>query len=155
MSRDGYVTRAEESCLASGCMLHTAAGVLGQAREVIRQNGRDGMSQALWCDQSGHAFSERDPGRQRVKVNQIDEDGNEVEIAKDLCGECAVRIGITAPRKTRSALPTITATVQDAAAAAEREDDHLMLRQLQQRLADLEAERTARVDSTGPAGTGG
>lgn len=132
-------------------MLHTAAAVLEQARQVIRENGRDGMSQALWCDQGGHAFSERDPGRQRVNVNMLDDDGNEVEMAKDLCGECAVAIGITTPRKTRSA-PAITATVQDAAAAAEREDDHVMLRQLQRELAELRAQQGVTRDDTAAAG---
>jgi len=62
------------------------------------------MSAALWCDQGGHAFSERDPGRQRITVNTLDEDENEVQVAKDFCGACAAQSGLTTPRKTRPAV---------------------------------------------------
>lgn len=88
-------------------MLGSAAGLLDQAREVIRQNGRDGMSSALWCDQGGHAFSERDPGRQRISVNTLDENENEVNLTKDFCGDCAASAGLTQPRRTRPTLPAV------------------------------------------------
>ena len=72
------------------------------------------MSAALWCDQGGHAFSERDPGRQRVTVNTLDEETDrEVTVAKDFCGECADRAGLNTKRKTRPTLPAAGAVVDD------------------------------------------
>lgn len=59
------------------------------------------MSVALWCDQGGHAFSERDPGRQRVGITILNDDGQEVEEARDLCGQCASQAGLLRPRQTR------------------------------------------------------
>ena len=104
---DGYVYRAEPSCLSSGCMLGKATVLLEQAQQVLRQNGREGMSVALWCDQGGHAFSERDPGRQRISVSTLDDDEQETIVAKDFCGDCANRAGLTQPRKTRPTLPAV------------------------------------------------
>lgn len=141
---DGYVYRAEPACLDSGCMLSAASGMLRQAQEIIRQNGRDGMSAALWCEQGGHAFSERDPGRQRISINTLDEEENEVVVAKDFCGDCAADAGLTSPRKTKPAI-ALTAAAQEAA-EAEAADDHEMLRQLQRELADLKAQKAAQGD---------
>lgn len=61
------------------------------------------MSQALWCDATDHAFSERDPRRQRISVAEFseDEDGNQrqVLVSKDFCGECAAAVGLTKPKR--------------------------------------------------------
>ena len=102
---DGYVYGAAPECVRGRCMIGAASSLLDQAREVIRQNGRDGMSSALWCDQGGHAFSERDPGRQRISVNTLDENDLETTISKDFCGACAAKAGLTSPRRTHAALP--------------------------------------------------
>lgn len=45
---------------------------------------------ALWCGVGGHSFSQRDPGKQRVTVEQWDEDGQQMQpIAVAACGEHA------------------------------------------------------------------
>lgn len=65
------------------------------------------MSQALWCDQGGHAFSERDPGRQRISITVLDEEsGEERAEARDFCGACAEASGLLSKRKTRPATVT-------------------------------------------------
>jgi hypothetical protein len=104
-SSAGYVERPSQLCLSGGCQLGTAMNLLDQAREVLES--RNHMSAALWCDQGGHAFSERDTGRQRITVNTLDEDEREVQVAKDFCGECAAKSGLTSPRKTRPTLPAV------------------------------------------------
>lgn len=59
------------------------------------------MSQALWCDATGHAFSERDPNRQRITVSTLNEETQEEEQeSRDFCGECAEAAGLL-KRKTR------------------------------------------------------
>jgi len=104
MASAGYVQRAADLCQNYGCQLHAAQRTLDQAREIIET--RNHMSQALWCDQGGHAFSERDPGRQRITVNTLDEvTDQETQVSKDFCGECAVKSGLSTPRRTR---PTLT-----------------------------------------------
>lgn len=138
---DAYVYGADRACAAGGCMLGSAAGLLQQARDVIESNGRTGMSAALWCDQGGHAFSERDPGRQRISVTVLDDEGEEKQEARDLCGSCAEEAGLLKKRKTKSP-PMITAAAREAA-EAEAVDDHLMLRDLQRQLDELKAEKLA------------
>jgi hypothetical protein len=101
---DAYVRAADPVCAAGQCMIGSARGFLIQAQQVIKENGRNAMSVALWCDQGGHAFSERDPGRQRISVNTLDDNEQEVTIAKDFCGDCAAKAGLTTPRKTRPTL---------------------------------------------------
>jgi len=101
------VDHAHRLCRFDGCQLGRATAIISEAQTII--DGRNHMSQALWCDQGGHAFSERDPGRQRITVNVIDEDTEaETQISKDFCGECAKVSGLTTARKTR---PAINGTV--------------------------------------------
>lgn len=103
---DAYVYGADPACAGGQCMIGSARAFLVQAQQAIEQTSRSSMSVALWCDQGGHAFSERDPGRQRIKVNTLDDNEVEVEVTKDFCGDCAAQAGLTRPRKTR---PTLTA----------------------------------------------
>lgn len=77
--------------------------------DAINQMGRQHMSQALWCDNGGHAFSERDPGRQRISIAVLDEDTEKERLeSRDFCGECAIKAGLASPRKTRPAIGTVT-----------------------------------------------
>ncbi len=108
---DAYVYGAAQQCVSNRCMAGAAQGMVAQALDIIEEYGRNRMSQALWCDQSGHAFSERDPGRQRIKVSSLDESEQETEITKDFCGDCAAQAGLTSPRKTR---PALRGTVEDS-----------------------------------------
>jgi hypothetical protein len=102
-----YVERVSPLCAGSGCQFSGAQQILNQAREVLES--RDHMSAALWCDQGGHAFSERDPGRQRITVNTLDEETErEVQISKDFCGGCADQAGLNGKRKTRPTLPAVS-----------------------------------------------
>lgn len=51
------------------------------------------MSKAVWCDQGGHAFSERDPGRRHFSETAFDEDGEPTDTyIFDLCGKCASKM---------------------------------------------------------------
>lgn len=105
---------ADYSCLTKGCQLRQALVTLGRAAEMqqraelmVTTARRDNMSRALWCDSGGHAFSERDPGRQRVTVQVLDDDGTEHEDFREFCGECAEKAGLLRKRVTRpqAALP--------------------------------------------------
>lgn len=97
------VDQAAQICRYDGCQLHRTITIMAGATQLL--TGRNHMSQALWCDQGGHAFSERDPGRQRITVNIIDEDTeDETQVSKDFCGECAKSSGLTTARKTRPAI---------------------------------------------------
>jgi hypothetical protein len=76
--------------------------MLGNAQRALQEGRRDTMSTALWCDQGGHAFSERDPGRQRISVATLDpETDRETQITKDFRGQCATAAGLNARRVTR------------------------------------------------------
>ena len=102
-TRAAYVERAAPICQNNACQFHQAQHVLDQARELIES--RNHMSAALWCDQGGHAFSERDPGRQRITVNTLDQaTEQEIQVSKDFCGDCAAKSGLSSPRRTRPTL---------------------------------------------------
>jgi len=48
------------------------------------------MSQILWCDPGGHAFSVNDPDRQSFAARRTKKDagGNEIREELDICGPC-------------------------------------------------------------------
>lgn len=99
---------ANPQCLNHGCQLQQALLAVGRATEMQRRAeaaleaaGRDNMSRAMWCDPGGHAFSERDPGRQRITIQVLDENGDEQTEFRELCGEHAVAAGLTKPSVTR------------------------------------------------------
>jgi hypothetical protein len=99
-----YVAGAHQLCVNGRCQWRQATEILAQARQYVEQHtGRSSMSQAMWCDQGGHAFSERDPGRQRITVAVLDDDGAEQEETRDLCGDCAEQAGLLKKRQTRPA----------------------------------------------------
>lgn len=105
----GVVFGAHPGCTQHGCQFGQGMQIATQAAEAVKAMGKESMSAALWCDQGGHAFSERDPGRQRITVDVIDEDTEiETKVTKDFCGGCAKDAGLTTARKTR---PAITGTV--------------------------------------------
>lgn len=99
-----WVASAHPVCTNGRCQWWEAVQILAQAKEIIEEHtGRSRMSQALWCDQGGHAFSERDPGRQRISVQVLDDDGVEQAESRDLCSECARKAGLLQKRQTRPA----------------------------------------------------
>ena len=100
---------AAPECVMGRCLYSQAKTMLDQVKmintQLLQRNDRSRMSQALWCDSGGHAFSERDPGRQRISVNSLDEDtGQETSETRDFCGECAEKAGLLAKKRTRPAV---------------------------------------------------
>lgn len=50
------------------------------------------MSQAIWCDQGGHAFSSKDPGKRHFSETRTVDDGlrvSQVTAEMDICGPCS------------------------------------------------------------------
>jgi hypothetical protein len=96
------VIGASQACRTpAGCQLRQAETLLAKTAAVLADRKRAHMSIALWCDAGGHAFSERDPGRQRITVEVLDEEtGQDREESRDWCGECAAAAGLM-NRKTR------------------------------------------------------
>jgi hypothetical protein len=105
---------AHGSCQQNGCQIVMANQILGQAQKAMEQarvmeertqailnrQGKKEMtvSAALWCDQGGHAFSERDPERQEFTRASYDADGHRVESVFSVCGSCGEKSGFrTAP----------------------------------------------------------
>lgn len=65
------------------------------------------MSQAIWCDQGGHAFSAKDPDREHYTSSRQVKEGNivqQVTAELDICGECKQKMRF-------SEVPAISATV--------------------------------------------
>jgi hypothetical protein len=58
------------------------------------------MSQALWCDKGGHAFSSKDPGKRHFSETRSVDDGyrvSQVTADMDICGPCSEETFLTAP----------------------------------------------------------
>lgn len=103
------VPNAAPSCERQGCQLSKCAAIVETARQMIKQTGRNHMSQALWCDAGGHAYSERDPGRQRITVTVLDDETEEErQESRDFCGEHAAKAGLLDKRRTRPAVAEVT-----------------------------------------------
>jgi hypothetical protein len=96
MSRT-YVKDALPVCREKGCQapeLATLARHLSeQAHYVLdTMEGKETQMQptrALWCEQGGHPFSEKDPDVQVLTITGKDADGKVVEESRTSCGECA------------------------------------------------------------------
>jgi hypothetical protein len=92
-----YVKGALASCAAHGCQapeLATLARHLSeQAHETLglleRERTQMKPTQALWCEQGGHSFSEKDPDVQVLTIQGRGPDGQPVEESRTSCGECA------------------------------------------------------------------
>ena len=98
----GGVWNAAPGCQRDGCQLRATGAMVEAARQMIEEIGRSKMSQALWCDAGGHAFSERDPGRQRISVTVLDEETDSEKMeTRDFCGACAEQAGLLSKRRTR------------------------------------------------------
>lgn len=46
-------------------------------------------TRALWCEQGGHSFSEKDPGFQVLSITGKDSEGKPVTESRTICGPCA------------------------------------------------------------------
>lgn len=98
-----YVMNASERCTHQGCAALAAAEAMDQARKLHQQAEHileqarslaghsetgETVSQALWCDAGEHAFSARDPKRENWQRTMRNEEGEEVTVPWDVCGEC-------------------------------------------------------------------
>ena len=75
-----------EECKA-GCKLQEARQLLAAAEKLVGKTIRgETVSQALWCDQGGHAFSARDPKSEHWTREVKNDAGELVKIPWDVCG---------------------------------------------------------------------
>lgn len=92
-----YVRGAVPACRERGCVAPEMARMLqslsSHEREVMRILQEKGTpmepTKALWCEQGGHSFSEKDPDYQVLSISGKDKDGKPVTESRTLCGPCA------------------------------------------------------------------
>lgn len=98
-----YVTGAIPACKKDGCQAPELAAlarkVSEQERELLellqRKEEQMEPTRALWCEQSGHSFSEKDPDFKVMSITGKDEDGKPVSESRTICGPCAVKTQMT------------------------------------------------------------
>lgn len=72
-----WVPGGHEVCRLQGCQIGRATDMMNAAAAVGKVAQRMEVDDvALWCGVGGHAFSSRDPGRQRVTLEQWDDEQN-------------------------------------------------------------------------------
>jgi hypothetical protein len=96
-----WVPGGHQVCQQQGCQIGRATDMMSTAAAVGKvAQMMEVEDVALWCGVGGHAFSGRDPGRQRVTVEQWDEDLNRMApVSVSACGEHARPLAL----KTRPA----------------------------------------------------
>lgn len=114
-----YVPHPSDVCARAGCQFAKAAAALEAAGKIGRMlQVIENEDVALWCGVGGHAFSSLDPGRQRVTVQQWDEDAQEERPrAASACGEHARPLKIQTRPK---AITNGNGSVTDPGEAARR-----------------------------------
>lgn len=93
----GYVQGAISSCRNQGCQAPALAALARQLSdqehavlEILNRRGEQVQpTQALWCEQGGHSFSEKDPDVQVLTITARGPDGQPVTESRTSCGECA------------------------------------------------------------------
>ena len=100
-ARGTYVRNASASCQGQGCQSVELAAMLGttlgRTRELIQSlEGKEKMTpieptKALWCEQGGHPFSEKDPDVQVLTISGKDKEGKPVTESRTICGACAAQ----------------------------------------------------------------
>lgn len=76
-----------EECKA-GCKLAEARALLAAAEKLVGKTIKgETVSQALWCDQGGHAFSARDPKSEHWTREVKNDKGEIVSVPWDVCGQ--------------------------------------------------------------------
>jgi len=93
-----YVKGALPECRDRGCqateLAMLARHLSDQGHEVLemleKKEAQMQPTQALWCEQGGHSFSEKDPDVQVLTITARDpETGQPVTESRTSCGECA------------------------------------------------------------------
>ncbi len=96
-----YVQNATQSCRERGCQ---APELAARARRLsdeahktletmLNRKGTGTMepTKALWCEQGGHSFSEKDPDFQVLTIQGKDKEGKPVSESRTICGPCAAK----------------------------------------------------------------
>jgi hypothetical protein len=95
-----YVRGATPSCRADGCQApelallarnlsdHTHAVIEAMTKKEAEQVE---PTRALWCEQGGHSFSEKDPDFQVLTIQGKDKEGKPVSESRTICGPCAAK----------------------------------------------------------------
>jgi hypothetical protein len=120
--------------------LEQAKQIMAAAQQKLNQAERTLMQAqlvkgfALWCDQGGHAFSQRDRGRQEITAKVfLDDDTEPTEETRITCSDCAIKLG---QGQTRPASPARAITghvsVTDPAEAQRRGYDPAYVEWLEQ-----------------------
>lgn len=108
-----YVKGALPSCRDQGCRAPELAALARQLSnheravlDLLNIKGEQMKpTQALWCEQGGHAFSEKDTGVQVLTIAGRGPDGQTVEETRTSCGECAA-LAKTKLGKARNSQPS-------------------------------------------------
>lgn len=69
------------------CHFGAANELLTKANQIVQDERKRQMSQALWCDEGNHAFSSRDSERRVITVTEYDAEGVGRDIQFLACGE--------------------------------------------------------------------
>lgn len=74
----------------------------------VIQPREQNMSQALWCDKGGHAFSAKDPDREHYTSTRNVTNGNittQMTAELDICGPCTKDVVLFEPPQITSGTP--------------------------------------------------
>lgn len=131
-----WVLYASQVCQVQGCQFTRAVDALQSVQEVGKMAQASWSDDvALWCGVGGHSFSQRDPGKQRVTVEQWDEEGQEMRpVTVAACGEHARPVQITT--RPKQAITNGPVSVHDPAEATRRGYDPDYVKWLEAQQAD-------------------
>jgi hypothetical protein len=126
-----FVRSPSQVCELQGCQFLIAQQALATAQKMGRAAQMiEAEDVALWCGVGGHSFGQLDPGRQKVTVQQWDEESQEMKPVKvSACGEHARPVAIQTRPK---ALTNGNGSVTDPAEAAKRGYDPAYVAWLEQ-----------------------
>jgi hypothetical protein len=94
-----YVQNALPSCRNQGCQAPELAAlarhISDEAHKTLemlsRKEGQMEPTKALWCEQGGHSFSEKDPDLQVLTIQGKDKEGKPMSESRTICGPCAAK----------------------------------------------------------------
>lgn len=93
-----YVHGATPVCCKQGCrapeleaMLTSTLNVTQELLCTKEKEAQMEPTRALWCEQGGHSFSEKDPDFQVLTITGRDKEGKQVTESRTICGPCAAQ----------------------------------------------------------------
>jgi hypothetical protein len=112
LSGNTYVRGAGHACQKQGCRAEELeamlASTLNVTQELLREKeGKMEPTRALWCEQGGHSFSEKDPGMQVLSITGKNKEGDKVTESRTICGPCAeqTKTNLGGARNVPASLP--------------------------------------------------